>query len=128
MKKFILYIIIGTLSSNCVPKKNQKQPNIQLDGIEQPRPIEVGTAEVQLQLIEHNDNLAVVQVKKILGYGMSTGRLAPSQHIEIYIHNSLTQKVSLMKKDSVFNALLSQQPAGIDTPETWEIIKILTLQ
>ena len=56
---------------------------------------------------------------------MSTKRLAPNQQLKIYVHEALTEKVSLMEQDFVFDAVLSMQPAGINIPETWKLIKIL---
>ena len=128
MKKILLTIPIGILTICCVTKKNQKQPFVQTDGIELPKPIDVGNAEIQLEIIEFIDDQLVIQVKKIYGYGMSADRLAPAQQLKIYVHESLKEEVVSMKKNSVLDALITTQPAGVDIPKSWELIEILNLK
>ena len=128
MKKILSYLFIGVLASQCVAKKSKNKQNAPMDGIEHPSPVDVNSAKVQLQLIEYNTDEIMVQIKKTYEYGMSTKRLAPNQQLKIYVHESLTEKVSLMEQDFVFDAVLSMQPAGINIPETWKLIKILNLE
>ena len=86
-----------------------------MDEIELPRPIGVGNAEIQLEIIEYDNDQLLIKVKKIYGYGMSADRLAPEQQLKIYVHESLKEEiVLLMKKNSVLDALITSQPAGIN--------------
>ena len=59
---------------------------------------------------------------------MSADRLAPEQQLKIYVHESLKEEIVLMKKNSVLDALISSQPAGINIPNSWELIEILNLK
>ncbi len=128
MKKILSYLFIIVLVSQCVAKKSQNKQTVLVDEIEHPAPIDVSSAKVQLQLTEHKANSIMVIIKKTYEYGMSTKRLAPNQTLIIYVDESLKEKVSLMKQDFVFDAVLSMQPAGINIPETWKLIKILNLE
>ena len=121
----IIGVFIGLFSISCASNKNQKTPTVDLEGLEQARPIDAGSAEVRLQLIELNDDIAQVEIKEVLGYGMSAGRLAPSQTIEVSVHETLTESFSEMEAGTEFEAVLSMQPVGIDSPASWTITKIL---
>ncbi len=128
MKKILSYLFIIVLVSQCVGKKSKNKQTVLVDEIEHPAPIDVSSAKVRLQLTEHKANSIMVIIKKTYEYGMSTKRLAPNQTLIIYVDESLKEKVSLMKQDFVFDAVLSMQPAGINIPETWKLIKILNLE
>ena len=128
MKKNLLIIPIGILAISCATKKNQTQPYVQMDEIELPRPIGVGNAEIQLEIIEYDNVQLLIKVKKIYGYGMSADRLEPEQQLNIYVHESLKEEIVLMEKNSVLDALITSQPAGINIPKSWELIEILNLK
>ncbi len=128
MKKILLIISIGILAISCVTKKNHKQPYVKMDEIELRRPISVGNAEIQLEIIEYDNFQLLIKVKNIYGYGMSADRLAPEQQLKIYVHESLKEEIVLMKKNSVLDALIKSQPAGINIPKSWELIEILNLK
>ena len=128
MKNILLIISIGILAFSCVTKKNHKQPYVKMDEIELQRPIGVGNAEIQLEIIGYDNDQLLIKVKKIYGYGMSADRLAPEQQLKIYVHESLKEEIVLMKKNSVLDALITSQPAGINIPKSWELIEILNLK
>ena len=46
----IIGVFIGLFSISCASNKNQKTPTVDLEGLEQARPIDAGSAEVRLQL------------------------------------------------------------------------------
>ncbi len=121
----VIGVLIGSLSISCASNKNQRTPNVDTEGLEQSRQIDAGSAEVRLQLVTLNDNIAQVEVKEIMGYGMSAGRLAPSQTIEVSVHETLIERLSEMESGTEFEAVLAMQPAGINTPTGWTITKIL---
>ena len=66
MKKILLIILIGILAISCVTKKNHNKPYVQMDEIELPRPISVGNAEIQLEIIEYDNAQLSIKVKKFM--------------------------------------------------------------
>jgi hypothetical protein len=121
----VIGVIVALFSINCASNKNQKPPTVDMEGVEQQQPISVGSVEVKLELIQFVDEKARVEVVEVMGYGASTDRLAPSQTLEIGVHETLTNSISEMEAGTVFDAVLSMQRAGIGESNSWIIKEIL---
>ena len=121
----VIGVLIGIFSISCASNKNKKAPSVDMNGVEQPQPISVGSVEVQLEFIELVNSIAQVEVREVLGYGSSTDRLTPSQTIEVSIHESIMESILSMEEGTVFNAVLAMRPAGVGTSSSWEITEII---
>ena len=124
-KIVVIGVFIGILSIGCASNKNQNPPNIDMDAIEQQQPIPAGSVEVKLAFVSFEGELAQVEVIEVMGYGSSTNRLAPSQSLEVMVHETLTEDFSSMESGMEFEAILSMQAAGVNMAPSWTITKIL---
>ncbi len=128
LKQLGIGVVIMLLSMGCASKKASQDPIVDTDGLEQPKPISVGSAEVMLEFVSLSDNKVSVSVKEVHGYGASTDRIMLNEPIEMGMIDAVKSAIMEMNAGDTFNAVISMQEAGMNSRgSSWSITKIIDL-
>lgn len=122
----LMLVFASVLIGSCASNKNNNKGVMDEEGFQTPVPVNVGTANVQLEFVSFDDGIMVANVVEVFGYGASTSPFSLNSEVPFYVNETLVEEISSMSSGSVFNGSVSMERESMDQSSTpkWRLISI----